>query len=308
MWVSFSFQVARRPVHPPWPAPAAGAQVPPVDAHAHAHDDSDDDVAPPEALPEGLNGDLVDEAPEQEPVPTARKKRIVAELHSQLAAHFPDHFHHVEEAVPYYEIKSDPAAPLLIIDPDFSRSWLRPPVPKPDDTFGYWPAKNCKLPPTRRTLFPPTTKAKPLGRAPYYHVADDTLRKTLDSTVQMDKVHLDLKVFDVADVSIRNAPQAALDVHLRRATLETFTTDAYLQLLFELSECISGASQTVSQLRAIELLPGVVRQAAMANARTGQSLSAGYVGNIVNLRDAVLGRFTVPKRTQEILRGWRLHW
>ena len=73
-----------------------------------------------------------------------------------------------------------------------------------------------------------------------------TLRKTLDSTVQMDKVHLDLKVFDVADVSIRNAPQAALDVHLRRATLETFTTDAYLQLLFELSECISGTSQTVS--------------------------------------------------------------
>ena len=41
----------------------------------------------------------------------------------------------------------------------------------------------------------------------------------------------------------------------------------------------------------------------MANARTGQSLSAGYVGNLVNLRDAVLGRFTVPKRTQEILRG-----
>ena len=58
-----------------------------------------------------------------------------------------------------------------------------------------------------------------------------------------------------------------------------------------------------SHLRAIELLPGVVRQAAMANARTGQSLSAGYVGNLVNLRDAVLGRFTVPKRTQEILRG-----
>ena len=119
----------------------------------------------------------------------------------------------------------------------------------------------------------------------------------------MDKVHLDLKAFDVADVSVRNAPQAALDVHLRRATLETFTTDAYLQLLFELSECISGASQTVSQLEAIELLSGVVRQAAMANARTGQSLSAGYVGNMVALRDSVLGRFTVPKRTREILRG-----
>ena len=246
----------------------------------------------------------MNDAPDQEPAPvSARKKRIVADLHTRLAVHFPAYFHHIEEAVPYYEIKSDPASPLLIVDPDLDRSWLRPPVPKPDDSFGYWPAATCKLPPTRRTLFPPTTKAKPLGRTPYYHVPDDTLRKTLDSATQMDKVHLDLKAFDVADVSIRNAPQAALDVLLRRAMLENYTTDAYLQLVFELSECISGASQTVTQLEAIELLSGVVRQAAMANARAGQSLSAGYVGNIVALRDTVLGRFTVPKRTMEILRG-----
>ena len=134
MWVFFSFQVARRPVHPPWPAPAAGAQAPPMDAHAH-DDSGDDDDAPLEAPPEGLNEGLVDDAPEHEPVPTARKKRIVADLHTRLATHFPDYFHRVEEAVPYYEIKSDPAAPLLIVDPDFSRSWLRPPVPKPEDTW-----------------------------------------------------------------------------------------------------------------------------------------------------------------------------
>ena len=41
----------------------------------------------------------------------------------------------------------------------------------------------------------------------------------------------------------------------------------------------------------------------MANALSGQSLSAGYVGNIVALRDMVLGRFTVPGRTMEVLRG-----
>ena len=73
--------------------------------------------------------------------------------------------------------------------------------------------------------------------------------------------------------------------------------------MYELSDCVTGASKTVSQLEAIELLPGVVRQAAMANARAGQSLSAGYVGNILALRDVVLGRFSVPKRTKEFLRG-----
>ena len=41
----------------------------------------------------------------------------------------------------------------------------------------------------------------------------------------------------------------------------------------------------------------------MANARSGQSLGAGYVGNIVALRNMVLGRFTVPGRTMEVLRG-----
>ena len=60
-------------------------------------------IPPPGPLCDVLNEGLLDEAPDQEPVPvSARKKRIVADLHTRLADHFPDHFHRDEEAVPYY--------------------------------------------------------------------------------------------------------------------------------------------------------------------------------------------------------------
>ena len=62
--------------------------------------------------------------------------------------------------------------------------------------------------------------------------------------------------------------------------------------------CLTGC---VSE--AIELLAGIVPQAAMANVSNTQSLAAAYVGNIVALRDVVLGRFTVPERTKEVLKG-----
>ena len=280
-------------------APRAVARpVAPAPLHDVApHDGALHEEAPYDEIPQ-------DEAPSYEPINvSARKRKAVSELHTQLFGLFPELFHLVDESVPYYETKSDPATPLLILDPDLNRSWLRPPGPSPDDTVGYWPSKTCKLPPTRRSLFPPNIKSSPLGRAPFYHVADDRLRKTLDGTSQLDKVPLDLRVFDVTDVSVRNTPQASLDILLRKALLECYTADAYLQIMLDLTECVRGASQTVSQLEALELLPGVVRQAAMANARSAQSLSAGYVGNIVALRDEVIGRFSVPPRTKEVLRG-----
>ena len=60
-------------------------------------------IPPPGPLCDVLNEGLLDVAPDQEPVPvSARKKRIVADLHTRLADHFPDHFHRDEEAVPYY--------------------------------------------------------------------------------------------------------------------------------------------------------------------------------------------------------------
>ena len=284
LMVVFSFQdMVHHPVLPVWPA-ADGAQSPHVEGPV-------DEEGP------------LEEAP-LEPIPvSARKKKVVADLHSRLASRFPSHFHQVEEVLPYYEIRGDPPSPSLILEPDLSRTWFRPPVPHQDDTVGYWPKDKCKLPPTRRTLFPPTTKSVPLGRTPYYYVSDERLRAMLEATSQRDKVPLDLKAFDVPEVSVKNVPQAALDVHLRKALLECYTTDAYMQLVYALSQCATGASQEVSQVEALELLPGVVRQAAMANARSGQSLSAGFVGNVVALRDVVLGRFTVPTRTEEVLRG-----
>ena len=59
----------------------------------------------------------------------------------------------------------------------------------------------------------------------------------------------------------------------------------------------------VSQEKALDLLPKVVRQSAMAYSRCGQSLAAGYVGNVVALRDVVLDRFTTKQRTTNVLRG-----
>ena len=298
-------EVAPHPALPPRSAPAPRPDIPlrpaPMDV-ARPHVEAPVDEVPLDEAP------VDDDAYSLEPVPvSARKKKVVADLHTQLAGHLPELFHHVEEVVPYYETRGDPVSPLLILDPDLSRSWLRPPVSLPGDTVGYWPVKDCKLPPTRRTLFPPTTKSKPLGRTPYYHVADEKMKKALEATTQLDKVPLDLKAFDVADVSVRSVPQAPLDVLLRKALLESFTTDAYLKIVLHLSECISGASQSISQLEAIELLPGVVRQAAMSNARSGQSLSAGFVGNIVALRDVVLGRFS-PRAHQGSTQGWRFYW
>ena len=41
----------------------------------------------------------------------------------------------------------------------------------------------------------------------------------------------------------------------------------------------------------------------MANSHCGQSLAAGYVGNVVALRDVVLDRFTTKQRTTNVLRG-----
>ena len=85
--------------------------------------------------------------------------------------------------------------------------------------------------------------------------------------------------------------------------LERYTADAYLRIVYELAKCAAGTSDLVSREEALELLPKVVRQSAMANSRCGQSLAAGYVGYVVALRDVVLDRFTTKQRTTNVLRG-----
>ena len=84
---------------------------------------------------------------------------------------------------------------------------------------------------------------------------------------------------------------------------ENFTTDAYMRILVDLSNCAAGTSTSVSPSEALSLIPEVARQAALANARLEQSLTAAYVGNIVALRDVVISKFVVPVRTLEMLRG-----
>lgn len=74
--------------------------------------------------------------------------------------------------------------------------------------------------------------------------------------------------------------------------------------MYELSKCVVGTSDLVPREEALELLPKVVRQSAMANARSGQSLAAGYVCDVIALRDVVLDGFVIKeKRTTNILRG-----
>ena len=73
---------------------------------------------------------------------TSKKNKVVLDLHARLSTLFPSHFHHDVVDVPYYE-DQPPAAPLLVLDPDLSRSWLRP-TPGACDTHGYWnPSGEC---------------------------------------------------------------------------------------------------------------------------------------------------------------------
>ena len=74
-------------------------------------------------------------------------------------------------------------------------------------------------------------------------------------------------------------------------------------MLVELSDCAAGASDTVTSSEAISLIPEVVRQTALATARSQQSLSAAFVSNTIALRDYVLNVFEVPQRSLNYLRG-----
>ena len=227
--------------------------------------------------------------------------KVVLDLHARFSTHFPSHFHHHVVDVPYYE-DQPPAASLLVLDPDLDLSWLRP-DPGANNTHGYWnPSSELKLPPNRSHLFPPGARGKPLSRAPYYYVADDDLRRKF-KVPTLGSVPLDLQVFDKGEASVGSSPLALLESHLRVSMLENYTTDEYLRIALVLAKCATGASDVVPQAVALELLPGVVVQSAMANSRCGQSLSAGYVGNVVALRDVVLDRFTTDERTTNVLRG-----
>ena len=229
------------------------------------------------------------------------KHKMILALHARLAAVFPEAFHVKETLLPYYELSADSnPCPLLRVDPDLSHTWFIPP-PGPRDTFGYWTSA-AKLPPNKKSLSPPYSEIKQLPRPPVFHVPDSDLKKLFESPVK-EKVYLDVNVFDSASVNVKTSPHALIDAHLRASLFERHTTDAYMRMLVTLSDCAAGASLAVGPSEALSLLPELARQAALANARLGQSLTAAYVGNTVALRDHVLDKFVVPTRTGETLRG-----
>ena len=226
---------------------------------------------------------------------------MILALHARLAEVFPEEFHIKEKQLPYYESSADSSPhPLLHVDPDLAHTWFIPP-PKAPDTVGYWTSA-AKLPPNKKSLSPPSSEVKQLPRPPVFYVPDGDLRKLFESPVK-EKVYLDMNVFDTAAVSVKTSPHALLDAHLRASLFERHATDAYMRLLVALSDCAAGVSTTVSPSEALSLLPELARQAALANARLGQSLTAAFVGNTVALRDHVLEKFVVPTRTGETLRG-----
>ena len=289
--VSFSFQAPAQQIPPGYAVYGVGDGD---GGDAEIDDRASGPASPPEHEPV-----LPEEA--LPPSVTTKKNKVVLDLHTRLSSHFPDLFHHDEVQVPYYE-EQPPAASLLILNPDLSRSWLQPPA-GPADSYGFWnPSGECKLPPNRSHLFPPGAKGKPLARAPYFHVEDDALRRKFKAPT-LGSVSLDLQVFDKGEVSVGSSPLVLMEAHSRAALLECYTADAYIKILHELTKCAVGSSDIVPQAEALELLPEVVRQSAMANARCGQSLAAGYVGNVVALRDVVLDRFTTEPRTTNILRA-----
>ena len=283
-----------RPIHPPWPSVA--------DESSHRPSSPAESDAP---SVQGGEGDHVDE-PMEEAVRssgTARKNKVVLDLHTKLYPHFSALFHRNEVTVDWHQDRP-PAEPLLLIDPVLARTWLRPPVTCPTDTHGYWDPSvvNGKLPPNRSRLYPPTTRSKPGHRAPYYHVQDDDLREMFKANIP-GTVTLDLHVFDIGEISVSSSPLAMMEAHFRASLLESYTTDSYLFIVNELTKCIVGSSDLMTPVEAMELLPEVVRQSAQANSRSGQALAAGYVCNVVALRDLVLSRFSTQQRTINILRG-----
>ena len=133
-------------------------------------------------------------------------------------------------------------------------------------------------------------------------MADDVLRRKF-RTPSLGSVSLDLQVFNKGGTSVGSSPLALLESHIRVSLLESYTTDAYLRITLVLAKCAPGASNVVLLTVALELLPGVIIQSALYTSRCGQSLAAGYVGNVIALRDVVLDRFTTDVRVALLLTG-----
>ena len=132
-------------------------------------------------------------------------------------------------------------------------------------------------------------------------MADDVLRRKF-RTPSLGSVSLDLQVFNKGGTSVGSSPLALLESHIRVSLLESYTTDAYLRIALVLAKCAPGTSNVLPAV-ALELLPGVIIQSALYTSRCGQSLAAGYVGNVIALREVVLDRFTTDVRVALLLTG-----
>ena len=281
-------------LHPLWPAPTRGV---------HSREDASSQAATHNSEAHSSHSTSPRHDPDsvEDSSPHLGKQKALLALHTRLYDFFPHEFSLQESTLPYYESSSDSSPkPLLHLDPDLEHSWLRPPA-QSQDTVGHWTA-SAKLPPGKRMLHTPHSVKKQLPRPAFFYVPDVGLRALLDAPLR-DKEFLPLEVFDTDSISTKASPHALLDLHLRNSVFERFATDSYMRILVELSSCLAGTSDRVPYAEAASLLPEVVKQAALANTRLGQSLTAAFVGNAVALRDTVLDKFVVPSRTREVLRG-----
>ena len=260
-------------------------------------------VSHPDIEDEDNDSKPSDEDSSDLPSTSPSNKKAVLALHTRLAEVFPASFHVKDPALPYWESTSEPPFPLLCIDPDNEGTWIMPPLTHPDDSYGYWKSEEkIRLPPSKTSLMPHGSARKTHKRPTFFHFADENLKDLFEAPPR-DKVFLSPAVFDRTYVSVKSSSHALLDTHLRTSLLEQYTVDAYMRLFMDLSNCAAGFSSSVSPSEAVSLLPEVARQAALANARLGQSLTAAYVGNTVALRDFVLNGFSVPGQTLDYLRG-----
>ena len=269
-------------------------------------DDQEDDLDDERDDHAGRSGSppLEGDAPDP-PSATSTKRKVVLALHSRLAELFPNSFHYKETNLPYWESSSEKPFPLLCVNPELEGTWLRPPPCVEDDYYGYWKSDtNLKLPPSKSSLAPPRSLKPQLRRPAYFHLPDVELQALLEAPTR-DKIFLPPNIFDRTSVSVKSSPLALLDAHLRTSLLESFTTESYMRILVELANCAAGTAEApvVGPSEAVSLLPEVSRQAAEANARSQQSLTAAFVTDTVALRDYVLNNFVVNERTLGYLRG-----
>ena len=253
-----------------------------------------------------------EESQNDDPVTVESRNRDYRQFNRLLGEKLPLFFHTEASNLPYYRnprgeasramFNSPADIPRVKIQPNLEGSWADP-THREDasDTAAYWP-HTTKFPSLARiTPQDYTQKAPP--RNPYLHIVDENLRKTLRAPT-FKSVPLDHTAFPVASVDLSHSSLPQMDSILRRAMLDNFSLDEYLQLIIELLPTIEKEDTPPEvKLDNLDLVFRLVVLIAEGNQRSGQSLMAAFVANKLAMRDVVLNKFNAPLTSRQILRG-----